>query len=166
MRTSGRASVVLILPVLLTGVLAGRRPPQSDQAAQLLHPLFQDHAVLQRDRPINVYGETMPGAAVGVTLGSATAQARADANGHWRARLPAQRSDARQGSQPKSVNYSMWSMFGPVTSRRPTGAPRRAVVSPPYFCQTCAMSPLSDAVHYEGDTNWTSPGSVSGPHRG
>lgn len=89
MRTSGRTSVVLILRLLLTGVLAARQPPQSDQVPQLLHPLFQDHAVLQRARPINVYGETIPGAAVAVTLGGATAQARADANGHWRARLPA-----------------------------------------------------------------------------
>src|SRR6266540_2179051 len=88
MRTSGRTSVVLILPVLLICVLAAREP-QPDQAPQLLHPLFQDHAVLQRARPINVYGDTVPGAAVAVTLGSATAQARADANGHWNARLPA-----------------------------------------------------------------------------
>ena len=89
MRTSGRTSVVLLLPVLLTGVLAARQPPQPVQAPQLLHPLFQDHAVLQRGRPINVYGETVPGAAVAVTLGSTTVQARADANGHWSAKLSA-----------------------------------------------------------------------------
>jgi sialate O-acetylesterase len=88
MRAPGRASVALILPVLLTGVLAARQPPQPNQAPQLLHLLFQDHSVLQRDRPITVYGETVPGAAVAVTLGTATAQARADANGQWRARLP------------------------------------------------------------------------------
>src|SRR5436190_1165183 len=89
MTTSGRTAVVLMLPVLLSGVLAARQAPQTDQVPQLLHPLFQDHAVLQRDRPINLYGETMPGADVAVTLGSATAQVRADANGHWQARLPA-----------------------------------------------------------------------------
>jgi sialate O-acetylesterase len=89
MKTSRTAAVVLILPVVLAGMLAARQPPQPEQPAQLLHPLFQDHAVLQRDRPINVYGETAPGAAVAVTLGSATAETRADANGHWNARLPA-----------------------------------------------------------------------------
>ena len=89
MRTSGTASVILILPLLLTGVIAARQPPQPEQAPHLLHPLFQDHAVLQRARPINVYGDTVPGAAVAVTLGSATAQARADASGHWSASLPA-----------------------------------------------------------------------------
>jgi sialate O-acetylesterase len=56
---------------------------------QLLHPMFQDHAVLQRDRPINIYGETAPGAAVTVTLGTGTTQARAGADGRWRAVLPA-----------------------------------------------------------------------------
>jgi sialate O-acetylesterase len=71
--------------MLLTGVRAARQPPQSDPVSQLLHPLFQDHAVLQRARPINVYGETVPGAAVTVTLGSVTAATRADANGRWSA---------------------------------------------------------------------------------
>jgi Carbohydrate esterase, sialic acid-specific acetylesterase len=89
MRASGRTAAILILPALLVGVLAAPQPPQSDQASQLLHPLLQDHAVLQRARPINVYGETVPGVAVAVTLGSATAETRADANGHWSARLPA-----------------------------------------------------------------------------
>ena len=89
MRTSGRTALVLMLPVLLTGVLASRQAPQSDDASPLLHPLFQDHAVLQRARPINAYGETVPGAAVAVTLGSAAAATRAEANGHWSARLPA-----------------------------------------------------------------------------
>ena len=74
---------------LLAGVLAASHAPRSDQAPLLLHPLFQDHAVLQRDRPIAVYGETLPGAAVSVTLASATAETRADANGRWSARLPA-----------------------------------------------------------------------------
>lgn len=77
------------LAALLTGVLAAPQLPQPDRASQLLHPLFQDHAVLQRARPINVYGETAPGSAVAVTLGSASAETRADANGHWSAGLPA-----------------------------------------------------------------------------
>ncbi len=55
----------------------------------LLHPMFQDHAVLQRDRPISVYGDTAPGTAVTVSLGSARVEARAGADGHWRASLPA-----------------------------------------------------------------------------
>ena len=72
---------------LLAGLLAAA--PQPDQAPPLLHPLFQDHAVLQRDRPVRVYGETVPGAPVTVTLGRVTTETRAGADGRWSARLPA-----------------------------------------------------------------------------
>ncbi|MBW8708740.1 MAG: 9-O-acetylesterase [Alphaproteobacteria bacterium] len=58
-------------------------------AEPLLHPMFADHAVLQRDRPIPVYGAAAPGADVTVQMGSAKVTARAAADGHWRASLPA-----------------------------------------------------------------------------
>lgn len=56
--------------------------------AALLDPMFQDHAVLQRGRPINVWGRVTPGAAVSVRLGQAQAQATAGPDGVWRATLP------------------------------------------------------------------------------
>src|SRR4029453_2729602 len=56
--------------------------------AQLLHPMFQDHAVLQRDRPIKIYGGTAPGATVTVTIGRAPARAQAGPDGRWTATLP------------------------------------------------------------------------------
>lgn len=59
------------------------------QAAPTLGPLFGDHAVLQRDRPISVWGKADPGEAVSVTLGEAKVSARADASGNWRVELPA-----------------------------------------------------------------------------
>ena len=55
----------------------------------LLHAMFQDHAVLQRERPIPVYGRAAPGATVTVTLGAASATARAATDGQWHATLPA-----------------------------------------------------------------------------
>jgi sialate O-acetylesterase len=58
-------------------------------AAPLLHPMFQDHAVLQRDKPINVYGDAPAGAHLTVTLADAKAEATAGADGHWKAVLPA-----------------------------------------------------------------------------
>jgi sialate O-acetylesterase len=58
-------------------------------AAPLLHPMFADHAVLQRDQPIPVYGQARPGAEINVRLGSATATARATASGQWNVTLPA-----------------------------------------------------------------------------
>ncbi|WP_152541012.1 sialate O-acetylesterase [Luteimonas huabeiensis] len=61
-------------------------PP--DPATPLLHPLFQDHAVLQRDRPLRLHGDAPAGATVHVELAGHRAQARADAGGRWRADLP------------------------------------------------------------------------------
>ncbi|CAD0364524.1 sialate O-acetylesterase [Xanthomonas hortorum] len=57
--------------------------------APLLHALFQEHVVLQRDAPIRVWGDAAPGARVSVQLDAQQVQARADRQGHWQARLPA-----------------------------------------------------------------------------
>ncbi len=62
----------------------------SDAAAQLRLPLvLSDGAVLQRDRPVPVWGWADPGAEVAVTLGDARGTAEADAAGRWRTELPA-----------------------------------------------------------------------------
>ncbi|MGC9953630.1 MAG: sialate O-acetylesterase [Rhizomicrobium sp.] len=53
----------------------------------LLYTTFQDHAVLQRDKPIQVWGLTSPGAQVSVTLAGETADATADVSGKWEAVL-------------------------------------------------------------------------------
>jgi sialate O-acetylesterase len=61
----------------------------------LLAPWFGDHAVLQRDRPLTLWGWAAPGAAVTVALAGpglaapATASATAAADGRWQARLAA-----------------------------------------------------------------------------
>jgi sialate O-acetylesterase len=52
-----------------------------------VHPLFADHAVLQRDIRIPVWGWTKPGERVTVTLGKKTATAIADASGRWEAKI-------------------------------------------------------------------------------
>ena len=62
------------------------------QAEPTLGPLFSDHAVLQRDRPISIWGKADPGEAVSVTLGEAKASARADGSGNWRVELPAMKA--------------------------------------------------------------------------
>lgn len=54
----------------------------------LLYTTFQDHAVLQRDKPIPVWGLTTAGAQVDVALGDKSVSATADASGHWQAVLP------------------------------------------------------------------------------
>lgn len=54
-----------------------------------LAPAFQDHAVLQRGEPLRIWGEAAPGARVTVRLDRHSARTRADAEGRWRATLPA-----------------------------------------------------------------------------
>jgi sialate O-acetylesterase len=58
--------------------------------AMLMDALFTDHAVLQRDRPIDVWGYAKGGDTVTVTFANATQTARADGQGRWALKLPAQ----------------------------------------------------------------------------
>ncbi len=51
--------------------------------------VFQDGMVLQRDRPIPVWGAAASRASVTVALGGQRVTARADEHGRWRAELPA-----------------------------------------------------------------------------
>src|SRR5262249_8011113 len=67
-------------------------PAAASGEPPLLHPLFADHAVLQRERPIDVWGIAPPGDEATVTLAGARAAAQADAAGRWKAQLPALRA--------------------------------------------------------------------------
>lgn len=74
---------------LLASVLACAAMPcvAQEPVAPLLHPLFQDHAVLQRDRPIPVWGSAAPGATVSVAFARQAVTADADAEGRWHTTL-------------------------------------------------------------------------------
>ena len=52
-----------------------------------LSPLFSEGAVLQRDRPLQIWGEAAPGETVDVTLGARSARTYANSDGHWKATL-------------------------------------------------------------------------------
>ena len=55
-----------------------------------LPPLFRDHAVLQRDKIIPVWGKAEPGTTVKVQLNGHTARTLANLEGNFSAYLPAQ----------------------------------------------------------------------------
>ena len=57
------------------------------QAEITLAPLFQDGAVLQREKPAPVWGKATPGKAVTVTFAGQTKKVTADASGRWMAAL-------------------------------------------------------------------------------
>jgi len=76
-----RASAVLAWALLAGTATAADAP--------LLNALFANHGVLQRDRPIPVWGDAAAGEQVTVTIAGAALNARADAQGHWQLVLPA-----------------------------------------------------------------------------
>jgi sialate O-acetylesterase len=57
-------------------------------AAPALNPVFSNHAVLQRGRPLAVWGTADPREQVTVTLAGATRSVRAGLDGAWRVELP------------------------------------------------------------------------------
>ncbi len=59
----------------------------SAQAELALPNLFTDHMVLQRDKPIFIWGTTDKGAEVTVTLGDQKSTVTANDNGKWKAEL-------------------------------------------------------------------------------
>lgn len=64
-------------------------PLMAAPAQPLLNAMFQEHAVLQRDQPVPVWGEAKPGDQITVSFDGRTVRSRADASGHWRVNLPA-----------------------------------------------------------------------------
>jgi sialate O-acetylesterase len=91
-----RAVLLLALSCLATGAQA------ADDNVTLLAPLFQDHAVLQRDRPIPVWGHAQPGAQVQLDFADQHVTARADRQGDWQAQLPAEKAGGPYTLQVRS----------------------------------------------------------------
>jgi sialate O-acetylesterase len=60
-----------------------------------LPKVFGSHMVLQRDRPLPVWGRADPGEEVTVRLDDTTAKAKADAQGDWKVVLPAMKADGQ-----------------------------------------------------------------------
>lgn len=91
------ASSVQLLPRRVGGLLAAvafgfaawAAKAEEPANAPLFHAMFQDHAVLQRDKPIRVWGRAKPAQRVQVALAGKKAHANADGQGYWEVRLPA-----------------------------------------------------------------------------
>jgi len=62
--------------------------PATSTAEVRLPNVLADHVVLQRNRPVVIWGQAEPGERVRVTLGEETAEATADDSGAWEATLP------------------------------------------------------------------------------
>jgi len=85
-----KANPPTLFSLLLSALLAFLGENAAAAAdAPLLHALFQDHAVVQRDAPIRVWGRAQAGDRVSVTLDGSSASGRADRKGNWEVLLPA-----------------------------------------------------------------------------
>ena len=80
----------LLACLFLASAAFAAEPASADKP--LLHPLFSDEAVLQRGKPVQVWGWAAPGETVAVALAGsglehATAEATAGADGRWQAAI-------------------------------------------------------------------------------
>lgn len=84
MKPLAPASIVarLLVPVACLFLL-GAGALRAAEPRPLLHPLFSDHAVLQRDKPVIVWGWARPGGRVTATLAGEKARAVASEAGCW-----------------------------------------------------------------------------------
>ena len=78
-----RSALAAVLGAFWLVPTAAAVPPR------FLADVFQDHAVLQRDRPIEVWGRGEPGESLTVTLAGRSVAVQAAADGRWRGQLPA-----------------------------------------------------------------------------
>ncbi|MDE2134699.1 MAG: beta galactosidase jelly roll domain-containing protein [Alphaproteobacteria bacterium] len=83
MKTNRLSAAVFLLGL----VLCAAAPATA--AEPLLNAMFQDHVVLQRDKPIRIWGHATPGATVTLSIAQASVRAQADGTGRWQAALPA-----------------------------------------------------------------------------
>ena len=80
--------------VFVSLLVASSSVPQA-QADVKLPKVIGSHMVLQRDRPLPIWGWADPGEEVTVKLDEATATAKADAQGNWKVVLPAVKADGK-----------------------------------------------------------------------
>jgi sialate O-acetylesterase len=112
MQGSVRQPVAMVLSALFIAsgaVLAAQPlPPGKDvidvpamREGLCVHNLFQSNMVLQRDKPIRIWGWAEPGEKVTVTFGGQTQSATAAADRAWEVELPAMAAKALQAEDVK-----------------------------------------------------------------
>jgi sialate O-acetylesterase len=81
----------MMMQLWLTGIVFAALSAAPAQA-QLFDPVFGDHAVLQREQPVRLWGSALPGERIKVILDKTRRTARAGADGRWQVTLPARRA--------------------------------------------------------------------------
>ncbi len=81
-----KKEIAIILASFAAGLLCCYAAPAETFK---LHKLFSPHMVLQREKPVRIFGTAAPGDSVKVTFAGKTKTAAADVSGDWLAEFPA-----------------------------------------------------------------------------
>ena len=96
-----------LFPVLFTGLVAlatsVRVLAMDADGGPLLHPLFADHAVLQRDAKVPVWGWAAPGARITVRFAGQEKEVVAGNDGKWMAALDPMTASAESRTSGGSI---------------------------------------------------------------
>jgi sialate O-acetylesterase len=87
-RTFALPNLCAVTTLLLVHAISAPACPAQAVTDSLLSSLFSDHAVVQHDMPLNVFGQASPGDTIAVEFGGMAARSVADAEGDWSAALP------------------------------------------------------------------------------
>jgi hypothetical protein len=82
----------IIRPLLVFILCAGAAFAQPENSGLALAPVFTDHMVLQRNKPLQIYGHARAGEAVQVRMQGRSRDAVADGEGNWKVVFPAQKA--------------------------------------------------------------------------
>ena len=85
---SPQLSTICVVGILLVGNLEVTSAQDNAGAGLRAHSLFQSNMVIQRDKPVDVWGWAKPGGKVSVTFAGKSASGTADDDGKWTVQLP------------------------------------------------------------------------------
>src|SRR5262245_4069944 len=85
----------LTLRIIPCVLVLGAASAQSVYADVKLPAVIGSHMVLQRDKPLPIWGWAAPGEDVTVTFDDHAVAAKADDKGNWKVTLPAKKADGK-----------------------------------------------------------------------
>jgi len=86
-RFAMRIAIAWLLTAMVGWIPSSTHAAESAKIEERLARVFQDNMVLQREKPVPIWGWAKPGAQVEVSFGGQKKQAKADEHGYWKAIL-------------------------------------------------------------------------------
>ena len=93
MTTLGKSKLIIAIMVLVFGLTSGQSEDKATPK-NLLHSLFQNNMVLQREKPVDIWGWSKPGDKVTVEFAGKTLSGTTGKNGKWLVTFPAMEANS------------------------------------------------------------------------